>query len=245
MATFFDAEAGFYDAGFDERTPGGRALRSRLDATLRLLGDRPGRVLDAGMGPGRLLAELSGRGWDVAGADLSTEMVSRARLRLPAAADGLLQGRLEALPFADAGFDAVVATGVLEYVDDLPKAVSELARVLRPEGIAVVSVTNPRSLFAMWRRFVIYPPARVVKRRFGGLRDAPPTGTRLAVARLHELLAAVWPHGRGHRARQLPGGTEPARPAFPPHRPPAGRASGAHVAGHGREAGDPAGVRGP
>ncbi len=189
VASFFDGETGFYDAAFDARTPGGHALRARLDATLRLLGAEPGRVLDAGMGPGRLLAELSRRGWDVAGADLSGGMVATARQRLPDASARLLQGRLEALPFEDAGFDAVVATGVLEYVEDLPAAVSELARVLRPGGTAVLSAPNPRSLYGIWRRFVIYPAARAVKRHLRGVRAAPPAGTRIRVERLRELLA--------------------------------------------------------
>jgi ubiquinone/menaquinone biosynthesis C-methylase UbiE len=191
VAAFFDAEAGGYDAAYDERSPGGHALRARLATTLRLLEGERGQVLDAGMGPGRLVVELDHRGWEVSGTDVAEEMVTRARARLPEAADRLLHARIEALPFADAGFDAVVATGVLEYVDDLPAAVSELARVLRPGGRAVVSAPNPRSLYGMWRRLVVYPAARLVKGRIQAGRGAPPPGTRIRPQRFMELLAGA------------------------------------------------------
>jgi demethylmenaquinone methyltransferase / 2-methoxy-6-polyprenyl-1,4-benzoquinol methylase len=55
--------------------------------------------------------------------------VSRARL------DGrieLIEGRAEELPFEDATFDGVTSTYVLRYVDDVPAAVGELARVAKP-----------------------------------------------------------------------------------------------------------------
>lgn len=189
VGAFFDAESGFYDAAFDARTPAGHALRTRLAASLRLLGRGPGRVLDAGMGPGRLLDELARNGWSVAGADLSEAMVMRARRRLPAAAE-LVKARLESLPFPSESFDAVAATGVLEYVDDLDAAVQELARVLRPGGVAVMSTPNPSSLYGLWRRRLVYPLARVVKSRIRGARPAPPPGTRIQAGRLPELLSA-------------------------------------------------------
>ena len=65
------------------------------------------------------------------GVDASAEMVALARERLPDARDRLAQGSVEELPFEDASFDAVAATGVLEYAD-VPRALGELARVLRP-----------------------------------------------------------------------------------------------------------------
>ena len=46
----------------------------------------------------------------------------------------LLQGEAEALPFADASFDALTFTYLLRYVDDPRATVRELARVLRPGG---------------------------------------------------------------------------------------------------------------
>ena len=173
-SAFFDAEACRYDAAYDRpTTPSGYALHARLDAVLRALDRPPGDVLDAGAGPGRLCADLTTRGWTVSGIDRSPEMVARARARVPEAADRLLEGDLRRLPFADESFDAVVASGVLEYVPDRPAAIEELARVLRRNGIAVLTMPNPLTLCSTWRREFVYPAMRLADRLFPGGRQAP------------------------------------------------------------------------
>jgi len=115
------------------------------------------------MGPGRLCAELAARDWTVSGIDASAEMVAAARRRVPGAADRLVQAAIEELPFEDESFDRVAATGVLEYAD-VPRALSELARVLRPDGVVVVSYPNPRALYGIWKSRVWYGGMRILKR---------------------------------------------------------------------------------
>jgi len=161
---YFDERAERYDGVYDG--PAGYALRSRMAAVLRLLGEGPGEVLDAGMGAGRLLAELARRHWVVSGIDASTEMVAAARRRLPGAGARLYHAKIESLPFRDASFDAVVATGVLEYAD-VERSLQELQRVLRPGGIAVVSYPNPGNYYWLWRTHVWYPSVRSAKRILG------------------------------------------------------------------------------
>src|SRR5439155_280619 len=95
--------------------------------------------------------------------DASAEMVEAARWRLPEAAERLVVGDIVRLPFADATFDLVVATGVLEYAD-VERALAELARVLCPGGRAVVSYPNPAALYGIWKSHVWYPAVRGVKR---------------------------------------------------------------------------------
>jgi ubiquinone/menaquinone biosynthesis C-methylase UbiE len=171
---FFDTAADRYDRHYDHRTRAGRLLRQRLAATVELLGAPAGDVLDVGMGAGRLCVELDRAGWRVSGVDLSPAMVAAARKRLPHIADRLVEGPIEDLPFADASFDAVTATGVLEYATrDLPGAVAELARVLRPGGIAVVSFPRQQSPGLRWRSKVLYPLVRAVKRVVPFGRPAP------------------------------------------------------------------------
>jgi len=172
-SAFFDAEAARYDASYDADDWAGRFLRRRLEAALRALGDGPGDVLDAGMGGGRLARELDAAGWTVTGIDSSAEMVGLARKRLPKLADRLLEADLGALPFPPGSFDAAVATGALEYVGDLARGLAELARVLRPGGRAVVSFPNYRSAHALWRRYALYPAARLAKRVLPLSRPAP------------------------------------------------------------------------
>ena len=170
---FFDAEAARYDASYEAEDWGGRFLRTRLEAALAALGDGPGRLLDAGMGGGRLAAELDARGWTLTGVDSSAQMVELARRRLPHLADRLIEADVAALPFAAESFDAVVATGALEYVGDLGRGLGELSRVLRPGARTVVSFPNYRSPHALWRRFALYPAARLAKRVLPLSRPAP------------------------------------------------------------------------
>jgi SAM-dependent methyltransferase len=171
--SFFDAEAVRYDASYDSDDWAGRFLRARLDAVLQALGDGPGLVLDAGMGGGRLVAELDARGWTATGVDNSSRMVELALERLPQLAGRLLKADLEALPFPDESFDAVVATGALEYVGDLDRGLRELVRLLRPGGKAVLSFPNHRSPRSLWRRVALYPAARLIKRVLPLRRSAP------------------------------------------------------------------------
>jgi ubiquinone/menaquinone biosynthesis C-methylase UbiE len=158
----FDAEAARYDAAYDRPGRAGAALRSRLATVGELLGTGPGRVLDAGMGAGRLAAELEQSGWQVSGVDLSQEMLARARTRLPHAGTRLVKASIEHLPFQAESFDAVVATGVLEYSTDLESAVNEVTRVLAGGGRAVVSFPNYRSVGGVWRRRLVNPVLRIV-----------------------------------------------------------------------------------
>lgn len=162
-SAFWNERARLYDSEFDQPGAFGHALRSRLEVTLEALGNGPGTILDAGMGPGRLCAILADRGWTVSGIDASDEMVTLARLRLPEAEKRLLLAPIEDVPLEAGTFDAVVATGVLEYAA-VPKALGEIARLLRPGGRAVVSYPNPRAVFRCWQTWVYYPAVRTAKR---------------------------------------------------------------------------------
>lgn len=116
-------------------------------ATLSMLPDCAGkRVLDAGCGAGHLAAELAERGADVVGADVSREMVSYARERVPAgefAQADLGQG----LPFADDAFDGVASSLAFHYIEDWGPLFRELRRVLVPGGWVVCSVQHPHADF--------------------------------------------------------------------------------------------------
>jgi ubiquinone/menaquinone biosynthesis C-methylase UbiE len=190
VGRFFDGEAARYDAAHDSGGANAHSLHVRMEAALELLGDERGEVLDAGMGPGRLVGELEQRGFTASGADVADEMVVLARERVPGAAERLVRAELERLPFPDASFDAVVATGVLEYVPDLSAALGELERVLRPGGVAVVSAPNPRSAYALWRR-AYYRVVGVVKSFVSTGRPAPPPGNHITPEVLRLELAAA------------------------------------------------------
>ena len=173
IAALFDTES----EGYDEAHEGRRSylLHTRMAVVLETLGPGPGNALDAGMGPGRLCAELEARGWIAFGVDISERMVALAARRLPGARDRLRQGSITDLPFPDEHFDAVTATGVLEYLTDPAEGVAELVRVLAPGGIVVVSIPNSTSFRERWTARILYPAVRAAKRVLPGtLRPPPP-----------------------------------------------------------------------
>lgn len=103
------------------------------------------RVLDAGCGSGRNSLFLAGAGMQVVGVDQSDGMLERAKAAVAETrcAVDLLQGELEALPFADGAFDVVICTSVLETMtrEATSRAMQELGRVLKPAGYLLVVTT--------------------------------------------------------------------------------------------------------
>jgi SAM-dependent methyltransferase len=103
----------------------------------------PGRdVLDAGCGSGygtALLARAGAR--RVLGVDIAPEAVTEARAVAPPNA-GVVTGDLTALDVPDASFDLVVCFEVLEHLEAQDALLDELRRVVRPDGLVLVSSPN-------------------------------------------------------------------------------------------------------
>jgi arsenite methyltransferase len=107
------------------------------------LAARPGdRILDVGCGPGFYVSELAeevGTEGYVLGLDGSPAMLAVAAKRTEGLANTEL-GEADAisLPVKDADFDRVLSVQVLEYVEDVPAALAEMDRALRPGGRVLV-----------------------------------------------------------------------------------------------------------
>lgn len=104
-------------------------------------------VLEVGCGVGIDLARFARAGAKVTGVDLSPTAIQLAKQnfeqqRLTA---DLLVMNGEALELADDSFDFVYAHGVLQYTADPNQMVSEIHRVLRPQGQAIIMVYNTYS----------------------------------------------------------------------------------------------------
>ena len=110
-------------------------------------------VLEVGCGPGWLWAATAPRlppGLRLTLTDLSPGMVSVARARVAGLAhfDALeaRQADVEQIPYDDGAFDVVVANHMLYHAPDPVRAVAELARVLRHDGVRVAATIGPRHL---------------------------------------------------------------------------------------------------
>jgi len=156
-------------------------------AVLELLPPVSGlRVLDIGCGTGRYLLRLGLRGpTQLVGCDVSARMLERARDKGASVSPPpmLVRADVLSLPFAEARFDAVVAGLVLGHVEDLARAVGEIARVLSSGGVAVWSDVHPAGTLSGWvREFRDARGERLIVRQFVHL-----FGDHLAAARAHGL----------------------------------------------------------
>ena len=101
-------------------------------------------MLDVGCGGGLAAACLVQRGARVVGLDLSWASlhVAPARPAGPAVLRRSLRVDGLALPFADASFEVVWCTDVLEHLADRPAAIAQMARVLKPGGLFLYDTIN-------------------------------------------------------------------------------------------------------
>lgn len=128
-----------------------RLVSSMLDA-------KPGElILDVGCGTGRDLIELAKTGCRCIGIDFSSKMIEEARkelLKNAITTAELESGDATNLRFPDKMFDKVFASEVLEHIPNYDRAISEMARVLKPSGYLVITTPNRRSLYG-FDRYII------------------------------------------------------------------------------------------
>lgn len=125
----------------------------------RFTAHRGRRLLEIGCGVGGDLMRFARGGARVTGVDLSPRSLAltRRRFELAGLRAPLCVADAEALPFPDSSFDVVYSWGVLHHAPHTPRAIREVARVLRPEGRACVMLYHRRSLVVLqaWIRFAL------------------------------------------------------------------------------------------
>ena len=176
---FFDAEALEYAQARERQA----SFVAQRELVLGMLPERPERLLDVGCGPALMADPLLRRGAQVWGIDAADEMIRLGRARMrhhPLAARLFLRlGSVERLPFGDASFDAAVAMGVLEYLEDRAAGLAEIARVLRPNGVLVATVPSCVSPYHLARG--AWTGARRLARRLARRPDSGAFPTRRCV----------------------------------------------------------------
>ena len=109
----------------------------------------PSLVLDAACGTGRYSVHLSHHGHQVIGVDQSPEMLAKARGKLPSG--DFREGNLTKLPLDGSSVDAVVCTLSLVHLNNIERAISEFARVVRSGGRVIISDVHPFLILLGWR----------------------------------------------------------------------------------------------
>jgi 2-polyprenyl-6-hydroxyphenyl methylase/3-demethylubiquinone-9 3-methyltransferase len=125
-------------------------------------------ALEVGSGGGILTEEIARMGFATTGIDPADESLRTAQNH--ARESGLTinykKGTGEEIPFPDNSFDCVFCCDVLEHVRDLPKVISEISRVLKPNGIFIYDTLNRTfisklvaiKIWQEWKRWAFMPP---------------------------------------------------------------------------------------
>lgn len=117
-------------------------------------------LLDAGCGPGILLDFFRDYKINYLGVDISTEMLHLARQQADINSFPLrghfVRGDVENLPFKSNKFDVVISLGVIEYLKEDNLLLTELARILKPNGYLLLAVTNKYSYNLIFEQLIEY-----------------------------------------------------------------------------------------
>lgn len=130
LADYYDKKSKYWDS-FEK------------DQVLSLLGDvKEKKILDVGAGAGRLAVRLANLNAEVTALDISEVMVDK--LKAKSYKLKAILGEAENLPFDDNSFDVVIATFLIVHLKDLEKFFDEVYRVLKPDGLFLVTNINQR-----------------------------------------------------------------------------------------------------
>jgi SAM-dependent methyltransferase len=154
-----------YDFGWRMGLQAGREQLGNLHTNLEFLAEtdllRPeDKILEVGCGIGNLTAELSRKGYDITGTDISREAI---KYGIEKYVDiKLIVQPAEDLDFEDGSFDAVLSFDLFEHIAAIDKHISEVRRVLRLGGYYLFQTPNKysniiyetlRTRSMQWRRY--------------------------------------------------------------------------------------------
>ena len=101
-----------------------------------------GKVLDIGCGDGKALLKLKEEGWDTYGVEISDLAAEYVRNTYGL---NIFTGIVEDAGFKDDFFDAIILSHVIEHLSDPKTTLTEVNRILKNEGILVISAPNANS----------------------------------------------------------------------------------------------------
>lgn len=144
----FDLDYSTDDFNFSvEHLPDTTYLFQRLEEALVQEGTiASGRTLDVACGAGAIVSRIHEAGAESWGIEPSAEMLGLSPFIVPPDTVILTRGIAETLPFRDATFDRVLCQGSLDHFVDPQAFVREVARVMQPDGRAIIGLANYESL---------------------------------------------------------------------------------------------------
>ncbi|SFM87764.1 pimeloyl-CoA biosynthesis protein BioC [Izhakiella capsodis] len=165
----------------------GRAAQmyQQHDVLQRLCGERllrlaaiqtPGRLLDAGCGPGGFSRHFSAGGWQVTALDISPAMLAEAERQ--ASAWRYICGDIEDIPSDIGRFDLSWSNLAVQWCANLRQAIGELVRVTRPGGQVLFSTLGAESL-------------REMRQAWCGLGAPPPVNAFRTLGAIQQQLSGL------------------------------------------------------
>jgi len=160
IGNFFDELAERRDKQYQEHLIYGYEQRRRIMTILEMLSEEEisnsSVILDAGCGNGRDIEVLLSK-YDccIVGIDFSERMISEAKKKLQVktgSKKALVRGDLTKIGFKDDTFDVIICSQVLEHIPNWQDALKGLRRILKPEGVLIISTPNIFSLYGVQRK---------------------------------------------------------------------------------------------
>jgi ubiquinone/menaquinone biosynthesis C-methylase UbiE len=148
------------------------------------------RVLDVGCGTGMLMEDMKALGF-VCGVDFSPVALTFCRER---GLTNLVRANVEKLPITTNHFDLVTALDLVEHVPDDRALIGELYRVLRPGGIALMTVPAHPSLWSM-HDVALHHQRRYEKKAFRSLIE----NSGFELLRYSYMMASIYPFAATYR----------------------------------------------
>jgi SAM-dependent methyltransferase len=165
-ANVTDAEARMFAASAGYERFMGRWSRLLAPAYIEFAGVKDGdRVLDVGTGTGSLATVVEARmpASDIVGVDPSAGFIAYAQKNAKSSRSHFEVGDAQAMKFANASFDNTLALLVMNFVPDHTKAIAEMRRVTRPQGVVSACVWDYEAGMQMlrffWDEAVAFEPA--------------------------------------------------------------------------------------
>lgn len=137
----WDNQADFWNQNSEEMWDSGS--RSKILPFFEQYVKKGAKIVDVGCGDGYGTYKASKAGYHACGVDLSAQMIRIAKERGESEYLSFVEGDLIALPFQDEEFDAVLAVNSLEWTEKPLLALTEIKRVLQPDGFACIAILGP------------------------------------------------------------------------------------------------------